>query len=86
MDINPEHTQGIRGKVILDENMEKVLSNRGTVSSTTASLPDIQESFAIGYGQNCLCSFEECCQPTDVVYKMIRTVLYDELNTEIQHN
>ena len=49
MDINPEHTQGVRGKVMLDEHMKKVLSNRNTVKSTVPALPDIKQSFAIGY-------------------------------------
>lgn len=48
VDINPEYTQGVRGKVMLDDYMEMVLSNRGKVTSTIPSLPDITQSFAIG--------------------------------------
>jgi 5'-3' exoribonuclease 2 len=65
VEINPEHTQGIRGTVLLDESMEEVLSNRGNVKSTVASLPDIQESFAIGV------KFQDPSYPLDHVYPAV---------------
>ena len=48
VEINPDHTQGMRGRVLLDSYMEKVLSNKGTVKSPIARLPDIKQTFAIG--------------------------------------
>jgi 5'-3' exoribonuclease 2 len=65
VDINPEHTQGIRGKVMLDENMEKVLSNRNTVKSIIPSLPDIKHSFAIGV------KFQDPAYPLDHVFSAV---------------
>ena len=47
VELNPQHTNGVRGTVSVHESMKMILDAGGRVGSPLPQFPDIKQSYAI---------------------------------------